>query len=429
MTALISKEELHDLQIVHLDPVGDTYEYKGKIIRIIRKSARRHVKTLMDSGLIKKLVQDGLFVETHISDYVYEEDGMVLEHQKIIPPQTCSQWTFSMMRDAAKLVLKINIICMEYGYELKDCHQANILFNGVNPVYVDFGSIVKKRGNEGEWTARREFLKWYYYPLKLWSRGYEVVVGNLNIREMISIYYHIPLVAVGPMESITPVWKEKSAVDEMKGFIAKLDRLKYQSNTKWGEYQNSYWKKGSGNPRFNHEIDWINQNQDIESMIEVGANQGNFSYLAATGTKLQRIVATDYDKKAVDIMYQRLKSETGIYNKITPLLLDFIWMPLEQLARYCSDLVVANALTHHLILTQGMSMKAVTERLAVLTNKYVIVEFMEKGVKRSKSGLPKWYTLDRFLESLRVEFSIIDICKIDARVMIIGKKNGYERQI
>ena len=427
MATLISKEELHDLQIVHLDAVGDTYEYKGKIIRIVRKSARRHVKSLMDSGLIKRLIQEGLLVETHISDYVYEEDRMVLEHQKIIPPQSCSQWTFSMMRDAAKLVLRINIICMEYGYELKDCHQANVLFNGVRPVYVDFGSIVKKRG--GGWVARREFLKWYYYPLKLWSRGYEVVVGKLDIKEMISIYYHIPLAAVGVIDALSPLGGEKSAVDEMKGFISILDKLKYQSNTTWGDYQNSYWKKGNGNSRFNHEIDWINQNQDIESMIEVGANQGNFSYLAATETKLQRIVATDYDKKAVDIMYQRLKDETDIQNKITPLLLDFIWMPLEQLAHYCSDLVVANALTHHLILTQGMSMKAVTERLAVLTNKYVIVEFMEKGVKRSKAGLPKWYTLDSFLDSLRVEFSIIDVCKIDARVMIIGKKIGYERQI
>ena len=77
-----------------------------------------------------------------------------------------------MMKDAAKLILKLKMTLWEYGYELKDCHQFNVLFDGSRPVYVDFGSIVKRNPeNRTGWIAREEFMKCYYYLIKLWSRG------------------------------------------------------------------------------------------------------------------------------------------------------------------------------------------------------------------------------------------------------------------
>lgn len=422
----ILKEELIDFQIVHIDPIGDIFEYKGKMIRIIHNSAKNYVKRLMKSGLIDKLMKENLLVETYVSDDMFE-DRIILEHKKIIPIQRAFQWTFSMMKDAALLVLKMNMICMKFGYELKDCHQDNILFDGSRPVYVDFGSIVKRDKSQKSWIARAGFLECYYYPLKLWSIGYEntinalMVCRNMDLREQMRMYYHISPKILDWSLSVKSILPERKAEKEIKKIFGEMNKWEYRSCTEWGRYQDSYW--GTDNKRFDYEIDWISQRPDIETMLEIGANQGFFSYLAATRTRLKRIISTDYDKGAVDIMYQRLKNDKSHNNKITPLIFDFVWPSEEEVENLCCDLVVANALTHHLLLTRGMSMSAIAEHLAVLTNKYVIVEFMEYGTKKRKADLPEWYTLNNFLESLQSRFFDISVYEVEkGRTMIVGTK-------
>ncbi len=424
---IIKKKDLVDLQVSHLDTVGHVYMYKGRIIRIIEKTARKYVNELMTCGLIDKLIKEGILVDSWISDDTDEEGRMILEHRRITPCTYPFQWSFEMMKDAAKLVLRLNSILWEHGYELKDCHQYNILFDGPRPVYIDFGSIMKRDKKRGGWTAREEFFRCYYYPIKLWSKGYINIVealmnssfNNLCIKEMRRMLWHLPLktVSVPLLQKILV----KSPTLEMRELFFKVNGLKYRDDSVWGEYQSALWKKEWESARFNYEIDWINKTLDINTMIEVGANQGYFSYLVATRTKIKKIIATDYDKNAVDIMYCRIKEESN--DKITPAVLDFMWTPLERLKEYRSDLVVANALTHHLLLTQGMKMSAITERLAQLTEKYVIVEFMEYGVTQKKRDLPKWYTLDWFLAELQERFSITLVKKTEKRrIMIIGKK-------
>lgn len=432
----ILKEELINFQNIQLDPIGSVYMYKGKIIRVINQAYKKYVERLMKSGLIDKLVKEKLFVDTWVSDDTDEDNRMILEHKYIFPHTSASQWSFEMMKDVAKVVLKINMICWEYGYELKDCHQANILFDGIRPVFVDFGSIVKRSGGSSKksWLAREDFFQSYYYPMKLWSRGYEGVAGAImnvgwyfSMKEMRRILF--PMI---PARMNDMLFSHESSIlnnihevmiaplDEMRGLYSKIDRMECSKDTTWGEYQNDYWEKG--NARFDEEIEWINKTPDIETMTELGANQGYFSYLVATRTKIKRIYATDYDKKAVNIMYQRLKNK-DVDCRITPLVMDFVRTPLQCLREYRSDCVVANALTHHLLLTQGLKMSVLTERLAELTDKYVIVEFMEYGVSQKKSDLPQWYTLDNFLEGLSEKFSVVHVLKTSKkRTMVIGVK-------
>ena len=68
-------------------------------------------------------------------------------------------------------------------------------------------------------------------------------------------------------------------------------------------------------------------------------------------------------------------------------------------------------------------MKAIADRLAVLSNKYVIVEFMENGIYKRKKDLPGWYTLDNFVKSMEDRFSDINIQQVEkGRTMITGLK-------
>lgn len=106
----IQKEKLIPLQNVHLDTIGNVYEYDGKIIRIINKNSVRHVNKLMNSGLVERLVEKGFLVDTKVSEYTAGEGELVLEHKRIEPYSHVSQWSFEMMKSAAIMVLNMIMI-------------------------------------------------------------------------------------------------------------------------------------------------------------------------------------------------------------------------------------------------------------------------------------------------------------------------------
>lgn len=413
----LKKEDLTDFQAVHIDPVGDIYEYDGKMLRIINKKYARKAQQILSSGLVKELVKNRLMVATKISEYTFEDSEFVLESPKIIPSLGGAHWSFDMMKDAALLVLRVNKICNKYGYEIKDCHQANIVFNGADPLWVDFGSIIKKNGTGG-WTAKEEFIKTYYIPMMLWSKDCKETVhalmkstGSLDINELIRLYYHIPKkFCRGYLEILTRLHTDY--------YENRIKRLTYHESTIWGNYQDNY---GEHNGRFDYEIDWINQKDDIHSIVEIGANQGVFSYIASKKTRADRIIATDYDREAVNILYKRLKAKKN--EKVVPLVIDFVWEQFENLRKCRCDLLVANALVHHLLITQGMSIKCLVDKLDVLTDKYLIVEFTRTGV--DKRTVPAWYTEDWFVSNISERFHIIEtnrnVCK-DRTLFICRKK-------
>lgn len=420
----IKREELIDFQIVHMDMVGDIYEYREKIIRIINKKFTKHTRRLLEcGGLIEELVKNGLFIETWISDLYDVDADIILEHRKISTKQHYSQWSFEMMKDAAMLVLRINSLCSKYGYELKDCHQGNIIFDGIRPIWIDFGSIIKKQ-DKNSWIAQNEFIKCYYLPLILWSKGYDKMINslyksstNIDFEEMVSVNFCIPPVLNSKVLSVIKNMYENLSVEKM---YDKIKSLMVKKKTFWGKYQDSYWDKS--NERFEYEIDWIiRQGENIKSMVEIGANQGVFSYFVAKRTGVKKIIATDYDQNAVDAMYKKLKHEK--IEKITPIVMDFVWASSDILQNCQSELLVANALTHHLLLTQGMTIKAMVEKFSNLTSKYIMVEFMPKGV--NKAYVPKWYTKEWFIKELNKKFEVIEVNNsVKGRVIIIGKKKS-----
>lgn len=47
---------------------------------------------------------------------------------------------------------------------------------------------------------------------------------------------------------------------------------------------------------------------------------------------------------------------------------------------------------------------------------------MLNGVNRYGGKIPKWYTLDWFLENLQQQLEIISVDKIEKRIEVIGQK-------
>lgn len=437
--AEIEKSKLKDIKRIHLDEIGHIYLYENRYIKVVKKSKQNYIKKLFKSGLIERLVNEGLLTKCYILDLTYDEQ-MIVEQETVEPKQAFWQWSFEMHKAAALLVLNINRICMEYGYELMDCHQANIIFRGTVPIYIDLGSIVK-RTDKIPWRARTEFIKWYYIPLLLWEAGYTHTIASIYQCRVEYDFEEIKKIckAVIPKRKFEEIEREKglqsdkyTIKDHFIDFKFLEEKINYLHDTDvrfWSDYQDTFWNEPLQN-RFLQEIKWIKNHDDIKSMLEVGANQGFFSYLVSKETSIERILATDYDKMALDKMFLRFRQDDLVKTRITPLYLNLVSAPLYILEYMRCDLLVANALTHHLLITNHMSMKGVVEVFANLTNKYLITEFMPRGMADGSRN-PENYSLENFTKALSNFFEVEKVEEATyGRIQIYAiKKKGIRNEL
>jgi hypothetical protein len=82
--------------------------------------------------------------------------------------------------------------------------------------------------------------------------------------------------------------------------------------------------------------------------------------------------------------------------------------------RFKCDVVLALAVEHHLALSQGLSFQEIIEQLALYSNKYLIIEFVDRNdagvtvyLKQYATIRTAWYTKERFEATLAQTFNIV----------------------
>jgi hypothetical protein len=474
---LLSETEVEFISVSERDEIGKVFSYNNKILRAIYKHKVDYVNQLLNSGLIDELVDKGMFPKTTISNYELEGFGMVLEHEKIQPVVMPPQWSFDMLKDAGILAIEINEIAKKYGYQTMDCHSYNILFSDNKPVYVDLGSfIIHPKGFKG-WFAYENFLQCYYYPLKMIESGngylgrlimsqnsnmphysyyyfkYSLakIISQDKIDLFLSYLYKFKLINYFSREEIA--YKTPGILKKLTLFLHRtkllpfqrtnLNKLKNKINsisipntkTEWGDYHNVL-KESNGmiksTPRFDRILEILRQ-LEVCDVLEIGGNQGVFSMIISERSDIPTIICTDYDETAVNIMYKVLKKTN---HRVTPALLNF-FSPNENnfggsvYYRFRSETVLALALTHHLILTQKMSIRDILERLIKFSKKYVMIEFMPLGLysptSKRKYIVPEWYNVDWFRNNFSQYFHIINEEHLEKnRILFVGEiKSQY----
>lgn len=167
----IPKEEIRHPNGYHSDPLGFTFFWKGHFLRGIHPQSVEYAKRYFDCGFIEEVCSKGLFPKTWISQYESEEFGMIIEHEVVTPNIYSTDWSFSMLKDAALLVLEMAKIGKKYGYNMIDCHKLNIMFQNSKPIYVDLGSFILTEKGTSAWRPYLSFLRSYYFILSMWNAG------------------------------------------------------------------------------------------------------------------------------------------------------------------------------------------------------------------------------------------------------------------
>lgn len=456
------------------DDVAIVWFEKKIVYRLISAEHEEKVKELFRSGLIGNLVRSNLMPRTEISAKKFEGFNLVIEQERLSPIIYPFEWSPEMLRSAALCVINVNKKANAYGYELKDAHPYNIVYNFGVPQWVDLGSIVEIRV-ANRWRAHNEFLQCYHWPLSLVERGLESIfphvfllsgtrmstvdlaviskpffniIGRKNTRSVLKVldicqardaYLPENGYSSSPRQLMRMiVQKSLNARQKLlrrsiyEGMETRIKSYNLTRKTQWGSYHSDagiYAPSGAIvlPPRMNRIKDLIAELAP-RTILELAGNQGALSRELSRLPSIEWVVCTDNDSQAIDEGFIRVEAHEKIFMACFDCMADVqAQITDEREKRFKAELVLALAVTHHLILTAGYSLHYIFETIASFSSKFVMIEFMPLGLWSSESPsslppVPHWYTEEWFAAEFEQRFDVILREQLDQnRVLYVGK--------
>jgi SAM-dependent methyltransferase len=443
-----------------VDPNGRVFEWRGEIYRMLEPAYAARWKELTDQGVIAALIRDGLLVESELTNLTTEFGKMVLRHRRVPVISYCHEWVPGMLKDAALITLELCIRLAEKGLTLQDGHPWNILFDSTKPVYIDAGSIVPIR-DDILWAPYQQFCNFFLFPLYLYAADRDRVARWL-LRDYLSGVTDEDLMAVLPLSFklrhprrtlgvAVPKWAGKlfellpddlqqrffsisktvnNGPTNVKLKIKFLESLRRDIESLRLSSDNSHWARYYGTTDKNYfqtELspgDWQKKQHTVseilaslraESVLDVGANTGPYAKLAANSGA--RVTACELDVAALTVCYEQARKEKL---NILPLAVNvFSDSPtsgrggvasLPPAERLRSDLVMGLALIHHVVAMQRMNIVRVSEILAALSSRSLLLEYAAPlKPKIGASPVPGLddYTADDLESCLKQHFKIV----------------------
>ncbi len=319
------------------------------------------------------------------------------------------EWSFSELKDAALLTLRIEEEALEHGMSLKDASAYNIQFLRGKPVLIDTLSFEAYEDGR-PWVAYRQYCQHFLAPLAL------MAYADVRLQQLLKAYIdgvpldlasrllpaktrfmpflasHIHMHARSQQryaDKQIDARSRRMSRSAMKGLIGSLisvtQRLGWNpKRSEWGEYYNfTNYTPDSFQEKRRILEDFLREVKP-QSLWDLGANTGLFSRIASTAGI--NTIAFDIDPAAVEQGYRQVKAESE--TNILPLVMDLTnpspglgWAHKERdllMGRGPADMVFALALVHHLAISNNVPLLKLVHFLSQV-GKSLVVEFVPKG--------------------------------------------------
>ena len=172
------------------DPSGFLFRQKGVLYRQVNLGYQKAYDKLLSSGLYESLVKDGLLIPHAESSEKPLDKGIAY---KVIQPEPVPfisypyEWSFSQLKDAALVTLKIARLALDKGMILKDASAYNIQFVDGKPLLIDTLSFDNYREGKA-WDGYRQFCQHFLAPLAL------ATLVDIRLTQFLRVYIDgIPL--------------------------------------------------------------------------------------------------------------------------------------------------------------------------------------------------------------------------------------------
>jgi len=387
------------------DPSGYVYSEKNKIFRVVNTSYSGEYKHLMKSGLYQELTEKEFLVKhKEVKNNLDNKKFKVLEADKIFPINYPFEWSFSQLRDAAILTLKVQKIAIKYGMTLKDATPYNVQFNGFKPIFIDTLSFNKIVNENYAWVAYKQYCEMFLGPLCLMSYqdptlnkllipfldGIPLRLTNKilklkhKVKPSIFVNLILPNLITPKLNSNRSSVNNKkislkqhlNIIEQLLSFTNNLNVLKEESE--WGEYNSeTIFEKESYVIEKEKVIEEFLKDRKFKIVWDIGSNDGFYSRKVSALTQ-SHVMSLDIDWQCVEKNY--LINKKKKLNKITPILFDISnpspsigWANKERtdiFSRIGSpDLICLFAVMHHIL------------------NKNIPFEFLMNFIVKSRSDV------------------------------------------
>ncbi len=446
------------------DPSGFVYKKNGDIFRQVNMSYKEQYDYLMESGLYGTLIESDLLIsheefcknENPCSKKTYK----ILKAEKIPFISFPFEWSFSQLRDAALLTLRVQKIALDFGMSLKDASAYNIQFIRGKPIFIDTLSFEKYY--EGKpWVAYRQFCQHFLAPLTIIKYKdirliqllkscldgipLELTSSLLPLYSIfnLSILFHIHLHAKTQELYATKKVniKEKNInknscygiIDSLETAISGLKWMPPKTNW-YNYYENFNYTDGSFEQKKQCIIKYLGK-INPRNVWDIGSNIGLFSRIASD--KGIFTVSMDIDPHCIEVNY--LKSKEKKETNILPLIMDVTnpspnigWNNQERISlvgRGPVDCIMALAIIHHLVISNNVPIRMVAKFFRSMCNS-LIIEFVPKSDNQVKKLLSTRkdvffdYNKDSFEKHFLKYFKIVEFIKIQDSERIIYFMEG-----
>ncbi len=386
------------------DPASRVVLTDGRVLRLLDKRGLAAWQAVSQSAFFISEMAAGRIIGTKEVDDPTGTAAGALEHDRLPLITYPYEWTFGMLRDAALLYLDLIETALQAGFTMKDATPYNIQFQGGSPIFIDVGSFEPYRPGE-PWLGYRQFTRQFLFPLMLhswvgapfqpWLRGDPEGPTASQMRAVLGgrrRFNSAALMHVRLQARMEDRMRGSSVRSELKtaGFnadliLANVVRLKKvvssmeadPAGAGWAGYQECAHVGRDRDLKSKFLSDTL-QAGDFGTVLDLGANDGHFSRIAAAAGA--HAVAVDGDEAVLERLHRSIDGQS-----ISVVLADLAnpspsqgWREEERPGlweRVDPDLVVAYGLIHHLIYTASIPPSSVLDWLRSFDCP-VIVEFV-----------------------------------------------------
>lgn len=421
------------------DPDAVLLPRDGRMFRLVRESsalafARMLASPPVVAGMAAGRIARTWQVEPADHPVTLAATGCVVyEHEALPFVSYPCEWSPAMLARAGELTLEIAKQLLPHGFVLKDATPANVLFRGVEPVFVDLPSIVERSPGSYLWLARHQFESTFLLPLA--ANALAGLPLSISLRDPVSGLEHgacarllgprrwlgLRRIADVALPALLASRGEARGVGAQANWLANDERALFtlQRSLETAERRLNWWKqkavpagsnwRGYTDTRSHYEQEDVSRKRAFvqkvletlvpQEVLDIGANTGEFSAMAA---RHSRVVALESDEAAAAAMYDRANAEglaihtlvadfsrptppTGWRNRETRSLLD------RLAGRF--DLVLMLAVVHHLRVSAGVPIREIVDLIADITRSHLLIEHvptedpMFARIARGREGL------------------------------------------
>jgi SAM-dependent methyltransferase len=448
------------------DPGGRLYRVDGRILRAVEPSHAASLETFLSSKTAREAIERGTFVRSQrvpAAEFPDLNSGNVWEHERIAFPSFPYEWPPEMLEAAASLTLDLAEAALEEGFGLKDATPYNILFRGAQPVFVDVLSFEQRAPLDPTWLAYGQFVRTFLLPLAA-HRYFGLPVNQILKGQRDGIEPEMMYHWAGWLRRLTPPllglvslpqWMAGRSQDQGRSYRSKpagspeqarfvlygllrgcrrqLKALapKRDEQSNWSGYLDH--KSLYSPAQLEQKERFVKEALDLAMgsgrparVLDVGANEGSFSLLAAR--QGAEVVAIDSDPVVTGSIWRRAAAENL---NIVPLVVDFTrptpavgWRNQEcasflERASGDFDLVMMLAVAHHILVTERIPLEDLLDVADELSREYVLIEFvapadpMFQRIVRGRNELYAHFSPDWFEAAARSRFDLVRSAKID----------------